>query len=62
MNLRVGDGVQQLPLFFIGEDEFAELLSVNLPVLEQDLRAKVEDDARIRRSVLLHNWFKGKAL
>lgn len=47
MDLRVGDGVQQLPLLLVGEDELAQLLPVDLPVLEQDLRPEVVDDAGI---------------
>lgn len=60
MDLRVGDGVQQLPLFFVGEDELAELLPVNLSVLKQDLGPKVVDDAGIGWSVRLHNCFTAK--
>lgn len=55
MDLWVGDGVQQLPLFFIGKDELTKLLSVNLPVLKQDLGPEVVDDAGIGGSVRLHD-------
>ena len=37
VDLRVGDGVQQLPLLLAGEDELAQLLPVDLPVLQEDL-------------------------
>lgn len=55
VDLRVGDGVQQLPLLLAGEDELAQLLPVDLPVLEEDLRAKVVDDAGVGTSVRLHD-------
>lgn len=55
MDLRVGDGVQQLPLLLVGEDELAQLLPVDLPVLEQDLRPEVVDDAGIGTCVGLRD-------
>lgn len=61
VDLRVGDGVQQLPLLLIGEDELTQLLPVDFPVLEEDLRPKVVDDSGIGRRVGLHNCSRGKA-
>lgn len=61
MDLWVGDGVQQLPLLLTGEDELTQLLPVDLPVLEQDLRPEVVDDAGIGRSVRLHDCCREKA-
>lgn len=55
MDLWVGDGVEQLSLFLIAEDELPQLLPVNLPVLKEDLWPEVVDDAGIGRSVWLHN-------
>ncbi len=55
MDLRVGDGVQQLPFLLAGEDELTQLLPVDLAVLEEDLRAEVVDDAGVGTSVRLHN-------
>lgn len=60
MDLWVGDGVKQLPLFLIVEDELPQLLPVNLPILKKDLWPKVVDDAGIGRGVRLHNC-SGKA-
>lgn len=57
MDLRVGDGVQQLPLLLVGKDELTQLLPVDLPVVEQDLRPEVVDDARVGMSVWLHDCF-----
>lgn len=55
MDLRVGDGVQQLPLLLVGEDELTQLLPVNFAILEEDLWAEVVDDLGIGRGVWLHN-------
>lgn len=55
MNLWVGDGVQQLPLVLVGKDDLAELLPVDLSVLEQNIRPEVVDDAGIGASVRLNN-------
>lgn len=54
-DLRVGDGVQQLALLRAGEDELAQLLPVDLPILQQDLGAKMAHDAGIGRRVWLHH-------
>lgn len=54
MDLRVGDGVEQLPLLLVAKDELPELLPVNLSVLQQDLGPEVADDAGIGGSVRLH--------
>lgn len=62
MNLRVGDGVQQLSLLLAAENELAQLLPVDLPILEQDLWPEVVDDAGVRRSVGLHHCYRWKAL
>lgn len=62
MDLRVSDGVQQLPLFGVGEDDLAQFLPVDLPVLQQDLRPEVVDDAGIRWSVRLHDCHQGKVI
>lgn len=58
MDLWVGNGVQQLPLFITGEDDLPQLLPVNLPVLQKDLWPEVVDDAGISRSVQLHHCLR----
>lgn len=55
VDLRVGDGVQQLPLLLAGENELTQLLPVDLPVLQEDLGAEVVHDAGIGGGVRLHN-------
>lgn len=45
MDLWMRDGVEQLPLFLVAEDELPQLLPVNLPILKKDLWPKVVDDA-----------------
>lgn len=55
VDLWVGDGVQQLPLLLMGEDELTQLLPVNFAILEEDLWPEVVDDSGIGRGVWLHN-------
>lgn len=55
MDLWVGNGVEQPPLFFIGKDELPQLLPVNLPILKKDIWPEVVHDAGIGRGVGLHN-------
>lgn len=55
MDLWVCDGVEQLPLLLAGEDELAQLLPVDLPVLQQDLWPKVVDDPAVGWAVGLHH-------
>lgn len=55
VDLWVGDGVQQLPLLLMGEDELAQLLPVNFAILQKDLWPEVVDDLGIGRGVWLHN-------
>lgn len=55
VDLWVGDGVQQLPLLLVGEDELTQLLPVNFAILEEDLWPEVVDDLGIGRGVWLHN-------
>ena len=54
VDLRVGDGVKQPAFLLTGEDELAQLLPVNLPALQQDLRAKVPHYLAKGRTVGLH--------
>ena len=56
MDLRVGDGVEQLPLLGVGEDDVAELLPVDLAALQQHLGSKVADDATVGGAAALHHW------
>lgn len=55
MDLWVRDGVEQPTLVLTSEDELAQLLPVDLPVLQQDLRAKVLHYPAIGWTVGLHH-------
>lgn len=60
VDLWVGDGVQQPPLLIVGENYLAQLLPVNLPALQQDLRPKVVHDAAVGQTVGLHHCYQGQ--
>lgn len=55
VDLWVSDGVQQPPLLLAGKDELAELLPVDLSVLQEDLRPEVVDDSGVGPRVRLHH-------
>lgn len=56
VDFRVGDGVEQLTLFGIGEDEATELVPVDVAALQQHLGPKMVDDAAVGDAVPLHHW------
>lgn len=60
VDLWVSDGVQQPPLLLAGKDELAELLPVNLAVLQEDLRPEVVDDSGVGPRVRLHDCSPAK--
>lgn len=55
VDLWVRDGVQQPPLLLAGKDELTELLTVDLAVLQEDLRPEVVDDPGVGPRVRLHD-------
>lgn len=54
-DLGVGDGVQQPPFLWLGEDDAPESLTVYLPILQEDLSAKVLQDLLMGLGVGLHH-------
>lgn len=51
----MGDGVQQPPFLWLGEDNASESLAIYLAVLQEDLGAKVLQDLLVGLGVGLHH-------
>lgn len=54
-DLRVGDGVQQPPFLWLGEDNVSKSLTIYLAILQEDLSAKVLQDLLMGLGVGLHH-------
>lgn len=55
MDLWVCDGVEDASLIHTREDDLGQLLPVDLAVGEQDLRAEMQHDPAVGRTVGLHH-------
>lgn len=54
-DLRVGDGVQQPPFLWLGEDNVSKSLTIYLAILQEDLGPKVLQDLLMGLGVGLHH-------